>query len=149
MRIHWREYIKAKQSIMDRENVELDSLAFLLDPFQHCWRIPYLALCIQISLHLSLSLSHTHRCIYTYTCIYSVCICLHIYICICVCMWTLIPFIYYSLLVQSCCLLILLIPTKPIYFLFLIWLLVLLSPASVSAFQTETEVCCLDDLKRR
>ena len=33
-------------------------------------------------------------------------------------------------------------------FSFLIWLLILLSPASVSAFQTETKACCLDDLAK-
>ena len=97
--------------------------------------------------------THTHAlshvCIYIYIQILYVFMFIYIYICICVCMWTLIPFISYSLLVQSCCFFINTTDSNKVHiFSVLIWLFILLSPVSVRAFQRQTKARCLADLPK-
>lgn len=66
---------------MDRENVELDSLAFLLDPFQSLTLLknPLLGF-MYTNKSTSLSLSLTHRDAYIHTHAYIVYVSVYIYI---------------------------------------------------------------------
>lgn len=73
-------------------------------------------LCVRSESTCQCTHTHSHICASTHMNMYSgyacLCVCISIYV------WILIPFISYSLLVQSCCLLVFLIQTKTLYFLF-------------------------------
>lgn len=132
--------------------VELSGFGFLLDPFQSLTWLKNPSLSFVYTSESTSQYIHTHThsltyiCIYIYAHIVCVCVCLCVYICICLRMWTLIPFISYSLLVQSCCFFINTTDSNKAHIFFFNLAFYLLSPVSVSTFQTETKAGCLADL---